>query len=162
MEIVLLTVALGVGATLFLDLWSMVQQRVLGIAAPDYALVGRWISYFPRGRFTHPSIAKAAPMSGERALGWLAHYAVGVSFAAILLVIAGPQWLAAPTLIPALLVGVASVVAPYLLMQPAMGLGFAASKAPKPWTARARSFAAHAMFGLGLYVAALVIAQVPR
>jgi hypothetical protein len=51
------------------------------------------------------------------------------------------------------MVGIASVAAPLLLMLPAMGLGFAASKAPNPAKARLRSLVTHIVFGVGLYAA---------
>jgi hypothetical protein len=42
-------------------------------------------------------------------------------------------------------------------MQPAFGLGIAASKAPNPRHARLRSVLSHALFGLGLYLSALAL-----
>jgi hypothetical protein len=112
----------------------------------------------PRGRFAHPRIAGAAPVRGERALGWLTHYATGVAFAGLLVAITGVDWLARPTPGPALLFGVASVAAPFLIMQPAFGLGLAAANSPKPWAARLRSLANHLWFGMGLYVSGLALA----
>ncbi|MNW02868.1 hypothetical protein D3C71_1987200 [compost metagenome] len=47
-----------------------------------------------------------------------------------------------------------SVAAPFFILQPGMGAGIAASKTPRPNTARLRSLMAHAIFGVGLYVAA--------
>ena len=54
---------------------------------------------------------------------------------------------------PALIVGIGTVAAPFLLMQPGMGLGIAASRTPGPRAARLRSLLAHAIFGVGLYAA---------
>ena len=45
--------------------------------------------------------------------------------------------------------------APYLIMQPGLGMGIAASKTPKPNVARLRSLVNHTVFGLGLYLSAL-------
>jgi hypothetical protein len=118
-------------------------------------LVGRWIAHFRDGIFRHESIAKAAPSPFERAIGWAAHYLIGVGFAALLAWVAGPEWFRAPTLLPALFVGIATVAAPFLVMQPAMGAGVAASRTPNPRAARLQSLATHAIFGLGLYVAGL-------
>jgi hypothetical protein len=73
----------------------------------------------------------------------------------VLVAIAPDGWLAQPTLGPALAFGMISVLVPYLIMQPAMGLGIAASKAPQPMPARLRSLMAHTAFGFGLYLAAL-------
>ena len=51
---------------------------------------------------------------------------------------------------PALTVGIGSVAAPFLLMQPAMGAGIAASRTPRPSAARMRSLVTHGVFGVGL------------
>jgi hypothetical protein len=139
MDYLLSTFLTGAGATAVMDLWGLTRQR-----RPDYALVGRWLAYMPRGRFRHRPISASAPMRGERLIGWTAHYAIGIAFAGVLLAIWGMDWARQPTLGPALIVGLGSVAAPVLLMQPGMGTGF-----------RWQSFATHAVFGLGLYAAAL-------
>lgn len=141
---------IGIGATAVMDLCSVALQR-LGIPMPNYALVGRWVAHMPRGRFRHDAIAAAAPMAGERAIGWSVHYLTGVVFAALLLAVWGLDWAQRPTLAPALTVGIATVAAPFLLMQPAMGAGIAARRTPHPATARVRSLVNHGLFGLGLY-----------
>lgn len=144
---------IGAGATAVMDAWALVRKRVLGIAALDYGLVGRWLSHMARGRFRHDRIAAAPSVRGERWIGWIAHYLIGVAFAAVLLVIWGLDWAQRPTIAPALIVGLVSVAAPFLLMQPGMGAGIAASRTPRPWAARVQSIVTHAIFGLGLYAA---------
>ena len=79
-------ILIGAGATGFLDLWSAVRARFFGAAAPDYSLVGRWLAYLARGRLVHDDISKSAPVKGERLIGWVAHYLIGIAFAAALLV----------------------------------------------------------------------------
>ncbi|MCC6194030.1 MAG: DUF2938 family protein, partial [Burkholderiales bacterium] len=54
---------------------------------------------------------------------------------------------------PAMIVGIASVAAPFLVMQPGMGAGIAASRTPRPAAARVQSLLTHAIFGLGLWAA---------
>ncbi|ROL79847.1 hypothetical protein BLX41_09515 [Pseudomonas protegens] len=155
MAVILPALLIGIGATLILDLWTLFLARVLNIPGPNWAMVGRWIGHFPQGQFVHQSIAQATAISGERTLGWLAHYLIGVLFAALLLLICGLEWARQPTLAPALIMGVATVAAPFFLMQPGMGAGIAASKMPKPNVARLRSLIAHSVFGLGLYGAGM-------
>ena len=142
---------IGVGATAVIDLWAIVRRQLFGIALPDYGLVGRWLAQMPCGRFRHASIKAVAPVRGEHAIGWVAHYLIGAAFAALLLVLFGPQWLRHPTPVPALLVGIATVAAPFLVMQPGMGAGVAARRTPRPGAARLQSLVTHAVFGLGLY-----------
>jgi hypothetical protein len=149
---------IGAGATLFMDMLAALQKRLLGVRPLNYALVGRWIGHLWRGRFSHESIAAAPAIRGEAALGWLTHYAVGVAFAGLLLALWGVEWAHEPTPGPAILLGIATVAAPFLILQPGMGAGIAARKTPRPNIARLRSLATHISFGIGLYVAALIVA----
>jgi hypothetical protein len=153
MNIVTGSILVGAGATAVIDLWAIARRRLLGIPPPDYGLVGRWLAHMTRGRFRHDSIAAAARVPGERLIGWIAHYLIGISFAAILLGVWGPAWMHRPTLGPALVVGIGTVAAPFLVMQPGMGAGIAASRTPRPTAARVQSLVTHAIFGLGLYAA---------
>jgi hypothetical protein len=151
---------IGLGATVLLDLWSLLLKTSIGAPFPNYAMVGRWIGNFPRGQFAHASMVAAPSVARETLIGWFAHYVIGILYACLLVALAGVDWLRAPTLLPALGVGIATLAAPFLVMQPAMGAGIASSKAPNPNIARLRSIAAHTVFGLGLYVTALVIVRV--
>jgi hypothetical protein len=159
-ELTLRAALIGIGATVVMDLWGLLAQRLFGARPADYAMVGRWIGYMSRGRFVHDAIAKAEPIPRERALGWTAHYAIGIAFAFILLAVSGLAWARQPTLLPALVVGVATVAAPFFLMQPGMGAGIAASRTPDPTKARLRSLLTHTVFGLGLYLSALLTSAV--
>lgn len=152
----------GAGATALMDLWGLARKPLLGIPPPDYSLVGRWLAWMTRGQFRHASIAASPAMHGERALGWSAHYLSGIAFAAMLLGIGGHAWIQRPTLAPALLVGIATVAAPFLLMQPGMGAGLAARRTARPGAARLQSLLTHTVFGIGLYAAGLVASLVCR
>jgi hypothetical protein len=147
---------IGVGATLLMDLWGIARKLLFGIPSPDYALVGRWLCSMARGRFRHDSIAVLPSVPGERLIGWSAHYLIGIAFAAVLLLARGFSWIQRPTLIPALLVGIASVAAPFFLMQPSMGAGIAGCRTPRPGAVRLQSLITHTVFGLGLYFAGWV------
>ncbi|EWH03185.1 hypothetical protein Q427_04740 [Halomonas sp. BC04] len=82
------------------------------------------------------------------------HYAIGIAFAALLVSLWGLEWVRNPTLAPALIVGVGSVVIPCFIMQPALGIGIAGSRTPKPTITRLKSLAAHLAFAIGLFLAA--------
>ncbi|MBC5781324.1 DUF2938 domain-containing protein [Ramlibacter sp. USB13] len=155
------TVLLGLMATAVMDLWLLLLER-LGIPTLDFALIGRWVGHLARGRIAHASIARAEPVAGERALGWITHYLTGVAFAAVLVAVQGTGFTRDPSLLPALAVGIATVAAPWFVMQPAMGAGIAASRTPTPWKNRLRSLANHTVFGGGLYLAAAGIAWISR
>ena len=155
-------VVVGVGATLFMDLWAVFLKHTFGFAAPNYRWVGRWISHMPEGTFRHASIAAAAQTRSEFAVGWIVHYGVGAVYALAHVALVSGNWLARPTLLPALAFGVGSVPVPFLVMQPAFGLGVASSRAPNPKEARLRSLMAHTAFGVGLYVCAVGVSCVIR
>jgi hypothetical protein len=154
--------AVGLGATLFMDLWSLLLTRAFGIPPSNYCLVGRWLCHMPEGTFVHASIAGASQKRSECAVGWVAHYVIGAMYALVLVAFVSGSWLAQPTLLPAMLFGIGSVLVPYLIMQPSFGLGIAASRTPRPTQARLRSLMAHTAFGAGLYVSAVGLSYVLR
>ena len=153
-------VVVGLGATLFMDLWALFLKRAFSVASANYCLVGRWFRHMPEGTFVHASIANASRKRFECTVGWIAHYVTGAVYALALVALVSGGWLARPTLLPALLFGVGTVLVPFLLMQPSFGLGIAASRTPNPTQARLRSLMAHIAFGVGLYVCALGVSYV--
>jgi hypothetical protein len=150
-------VVIGAGATFLMDLWNLFLRRAFGLPSLDYCLLGRWISHMPAGTLRHASISAAAPKRFECPIGWMAHYSIGIAFALVFVTLMSGEWLARPTLPPALLFGIATVVFPYFIMQPSLGLGVAASRAPRPAQARLKSLMSHAVFGAGLYLVSLVL-----
>ena len=157
MHTVFLVVLLGAGATAVMDLWGIIREPLFGLPRADYALIGRWFGHMPRGRFRHEAIARAPAVAYERPIGWVMHYAIGVTFAALLIAIEGVAWFARPTLLPALLVGVATVAGPLLVMQPGMGAGIAGARTPRPWRTRLQALLGHLVYGSGLYVSGWVV-----
>jgi hypothetical protein len=145
--------ALGIGATIMMDLWLLLL-KTLDVPTLQFSMLGRWVGNMSHGRWTHDAIAKAPPVKGELALGWAVHYATGIAFAALLIVAMGPEWVHAPSLTPALLLGIGTVVIPLFVMQPAMGSGFASSRTKTPFRNCLKSVGNHTAFGVGLYAAA--------
>jgi hypothetical protein len=145
-------VLMGLGATLTFDLWGLFLKHAFKITPSNICLVGRWLRYMPAGIFTHANIGSTPPKSAECAIGWIAHYTIGITFASAFVALVGSSWLLHPTPLPAIVFGVATVLAPFCLMQPAMGLGFAAARTSNPMQARLRSLMNHIAFGVGLYL----------
>ena len=156
-ELVVRIVLIGAGATVVMDLWALLLRQ-FGIPALNFALLGRWLGHLPEGRWVHESIGKATPVRGERLIGWFAHYSIGIGFAAVLLVTFGLDWARSPSLLPALGVGLVTVLAPLLVLQPALGAGIASSKTPRPIFNCLKSLVTHTVYGFGLYLAGLVTA----
>ena len=149
----------GVGGTIVLDLYALMMSRLLGAPAANWAMVGRWIGNMAHGQFVQAAMSEAAPIKGEREIGWIAHYAIGIFYGLLLLTLWGKVWLERPTLLPPMLLAWALLVAPYFIMMPGMGMGIAGSLTPKPNATRLKSVIGHSMFGLGMYATARLLAS---
>src|SRR5258707_12367239 len=120
-------VAVGLGATLFMDLWALFLKRAFSASSANYCLVGRWIRHMPEGTFMHASIANASQKRFECTVGWIAHYLIGAVYALGLVALVSGKWLVQPTFLPALLFGVCPVLVPFPLLHPSFGSGLPAS-----------------------------------
>jgi hypothetical protein len=157
-EFVLRSIAIGVGATVVMDVWAAVLRR-FGVPSLNFAFLGRWIGHLREGRWSHESIARAAPVKGERMICWCAHYSIGISIAVLLLSLFGLKWARSPSPLPALFLGLVTVVAPLFVLQPAMGAGILSSKTATPVYNSIKSLATHTIYGVGLYLAARITAS---
>jgi uncharacterized membrane protein YagU involved in acid resistance len=145
-----------------MDLWNLFLKRMFSIASLNYCLLGRWVGHMSRGTLRHSSIAAASPKPHECTVGWIVHYTIGIVFALVFVGFTSGDWLAQPTVLPGLLYGIGTVVFPFFIMQPSLGLGVASSKSPNPTQARLKSLVTHSVFGVGLYVWALGVSYVLR
>ena len=150
-------IVIGIGATVAMDIWAIILHLVFGQSRPNWAPVGRWFGHLGNGKVFHADIATAMPYPNELALGWIGHYAVGILYGVIFAALVGMPWFTAPTFLPALVFGIATVAAGWFLLQPGLGLGWAASRTPNPWKVRAFNILAHIAFALGLWGTALLI-----
>jgi hypothetical protein len=157
MGLLLKGVVIGGGATLLMDLWAVVLWKAFRQGRPNWAPVGRWFWHLKNGTVFHDDISKAEPYAFEQALGWIGHYAVGILYGVILSVIVGDAWFAAPTFLPAWILGIVTVGAGWFLLQPGLGIGVAASKLPNANTVRFLNLVSHTVFALGLYGTALLL-----
>ena len=156
---VLGAIAIGIGATLLMDLWNLFLRRTFNIPSLNYCLLGRWLGHMPEGTLRHASITAAAQKPFECTVGRVAHYTIGVVLSLVFVVLLSDNWLQRPTLLPALLYGIGTVVFPFFIMQPSFGLGIAASRTPKPTQARLKSLVTHTVFGVGLYLCGLGVSN---
>ncbi len=148
-------VTVGIVATLTMDLWQRSLQTI-GVPSANWGLVGRWVAGFSRGIFVHRAITATPEVPGEVAIGWAFHYVVGIAYAALYLAIMKLGFGSGPTLVSALVFAIALLIAPWFVMQPALGLGFMATRTPRPALVRAINVSVHAVFGLGLYLGAVL------
>ncbi|MGY6648712.1 DUF2938 domain-containing protein [Wenyingzhuangia sp. IMCC45574] len=156
MNQILQITVIGIGATIIMDIYAYIL-KLFKITSLDYCIVGRWIGYMTKGKFTHTLIIKTAPYPYEKTIGWTAHYSIGIIFSFLLIGLFGRTWLSTPTMLPSLIIGLSTTIAPFLIMQPAFGFGIAGSKFPKPGIIRLKSIIAHLVYGLGLYITATIL-----
>lgn len=155
MDLLVIGVLMGLGGTLAMDVWAWVLDRLGVVAFPNWAMPGRWVGHWPR--LFHDDIGAVAPVRGEVALGWALHYGVGVAYGLAWALIGGTAWLAAPSFLPVWLFALVTIAAGWFLLQPGMGLGWAASNTPAPWKVRGLGLLAHTVFGLGMWGVALAV-----
>jgi Protein of unknown function (DUF2938) len=92
-ELFLKATLVGVGGTIVLDLYALMMSRVLGVPATNWAMVGRWFGNMAHGQFVQVAMSEAVPVKGELAIGWIAHYAIGIGYGLLLLGLWGKVWL---------------------------------------------------------------------
>ena len=145
----------GVVATALLDLWQQCLRWVAGLPPTNWSLVGRWAREAARGHLFPGVVAQLPARPGERALGWIVHYVVGVLYG--LVYVGGLHGMGGmqPGLVNGLVFGALSVVVPWFFFMPAMGAGLLARHAPRPALACMLALVAHTVFGLGLALGAL-------
>jgi len=152
MIIILHGMFIGLVATVLMDIWALALKSSYNVPTTNWAMVGRWVGHLQDGQLTHRSIADAAPVTGEGPLGWATHYAIGLLYGI------GYLWLMrdivgeAPSLSSAIVFSVVLLVAPWLILQPGLGLGVFAHRAPKPWLVRGVNISIHVVFGIGMYI----------
>lgn len=151
MHQVLSALTMGLTATVAIDLWATFANRVLGWPRTNWAMVGRWIGHMRDGQFMHASIGSAKPIGHESLVGWIFHYATGCIYAVLYVIYVNVVQAGQPTLGSAVLFGWVTILSPWLLMQPALGLGVCAWKAPRPNLVRLQNLIIHTIFGLALY-----------
>jgi hypothetical protein len=142
---------MGITATVAIDLWATFANRILGWPRTNWGLVGRWIGHMRDGQFAHVSIGSSPAVVHESILGWVFHYVVGCIYAALYLLYVSTVQMGRPSLMSAVLFGLVTILSPWLLMQPALGLGICASKAPRSNLVRLQNLIIHTAFGLALY-----------
>ena len=150
---------MGVFATVVIDLWVLVLKHGFKQQTTDWGMAGRWFANLPRGHFIHNPISKTPAVKNERAIGWTVHYIVGITYAWMYLAIVNQFLKTQPTLTSATVFGIATVVAPWFIMQPGFGMGIMGRFAPNPNSKRLVSISVHGIFGVALYVGWLIASK---
>lgn len=157
MELIIQGVSIGIVATVCLDIWAAIAKYVLRLPTANWAMVGRWFGHMPRGVLLHRPISASPPIRHELVLGWIGHYVIGALYGIAYLYIIEVVFSRQPSFISATVFGLATLFAPWLVMQPAMGAGVFASRAPRPALVRVTNFSMHGIFGVALYLGWVLI-----
>jgi len=102
----------------------------------------------------HRPIADTAAVDGELALGWSLHYLIGLvyGFAYVGLMVYGFE--TPPSLLNGFVFGACSVVIPWFILQPGLGIGVMGRRAPKPLVPLLNALANHIVYGIALFIGA--------
>jgi hypothetical protein len=132
---------------------------VAGIPPANWAMIGRWFAYLPRGQMVHRPIGATAEVRGELALGWAMHYLVGLAygFAYLGLLVYGLD--RPPSLLNGAVFGAASVAIAWFIMQPGIGIGVMGRLTPNPAVPILNALASHVIYGLALFAGAWLAAS---
>lgn len=147
----ILGLLMGLSGTILMDFWAILLNRVAQMPLPNWGPVGRWVIYLPK--VFHEDINQIPVKPNEVQIGWAFHYAVGLAYGVIFVLVAGESWLNAPTFIPVWLFALITIAAGWFFLQPGLGLGWALNKTPNPWTGRFWGLVAHTVFGIGMWLA---------
>ena len=81
-------ILMGLAGTAAMDVLALVLARA-GIAPfPNWAMPGRWLAHALRGKIWHEDIGQSEAVSNELGLGWVFHYAVGIIYGVIFVILA--------------------------------------------------------------------------
>jgi len=151
MEFVFKALSIGIFSTVIIDIWASFSNKILKFPRTNWAMVGRWLGHIPSGKLSHSSIASVPEIKHENVLGWVFHYFIGITYAFIYIIFVLLALGGQPSLLSAWVFGLVTILSPWFIMQPSLGMGLCASKAPKPNMVRLQNFAIHSIFGLALY-----------
>jgi hypothetical protein len=149
---IIMVIVVGVIATATLDIWQQIYRLLFGAPITNWAMIGRWVAYLPKGQLVHEDIGKIPAVAGEATLGWIVHYVVGIGYAGVYLLLMEIVLRSPPGFVSAMVFGAVSVSVTWFFMEPVLGAGAMASRTPKPTAVMAQDFTSHLSFGLGLYL----------
>ena len=149
-------VLIGVGATFTIDCFSFIIS-LFGNSPRGILFVGRWLAYMPQGKFLHHTIIETPSIANELIIGQIAHYCIGITFAFLLVKMFGEKWLSKPTLHPAFIIAIVTLIIPVFILQPALGFGIAFSNMPQQIHLLTKTVVIHTIYGFGLYFSAVVL-----
>ena len=147
----------GVIGTLVMDISNYLLSRFRLISKIELSMIGRMAAGWLSRRFFYKNPAEMIQVKNEEILGFVTHYAIGISMAIIF--VFGWQLFIDGTIsaIPAILYGILTTAASWFFVYPSMGLGVCGLKSPEKIKATFSSLANHLFYGIGLAIGLSII-----
>ena len=149
---IIIAIVIGLLATAFLDIFSILLAAYCGTPKTEWRFIGRWFLLMRKGKFIHHHIAQSEHARGELFFGWFMHYMIGVGWSLLYFFWVYNILNSSPDLLSGSLFGIVTLVVPYMILQPALGHGFFAQKHPRPFAMPILSFLSHLSFGQALFI----------
>lgn len=146
-------ILLGSFATLYMDLAAILLSK-LKIIQPviESKIIGRWVLYMFKGKFTHNDIRKIPVLKNEKEASIAAHFLIGIVLAFIYMLFISILPAAQNHIITPIIFGLLTTLLPWLWLYPSIGLGFLALRTERTSTYLITSTINHFNFGLGLVI----------
>ena len=146
----------GLAAATAGDVGRTIFQGFTGFPPVNWSITGRWFLMVLQGQPYVADIAMAMPQPNELLAGHAAYYTISMVFAAIYLIVLKLAK-REPTLWNGLLFGWLTMVFPFVVQMPLMGMGVMASETATPGLIMLRTLVHHSCFGLGLGLGAMAM-----
>ncbi len=146
-------IAVGIFATIVMDVWQRFLLLMFKIPAPEWKFVGRWILGIPALGLMQKIPTELPAHRLENPTGWVAHYLVGISYAIIYMYLL--KIMPIDKLWVTFFFVAISLLVPWLFLLPCMGMGFFAAKTPNPRLVRIYNVMTHLVFCFAMYCAVL-------
>lgn len=153
MDLIATGIVAGVLGTLVMDFLNHLVAGTGLISKIDVRMIGRMSAGWTRGRLYYRHPDEMEKVKSERLFGYVTHYAIGVGFAAPL-VLGWDLWVGGSVSpVWALAYGVLTTAASFFFVFPSIGLGVFGRRSPDGLKSTLSSLANHLFFGVGMAVA---------
>ncbi len=146
----------GLAAATAADAGRTLYQLATGFPPVNWSVSGRWFLMVLSGQPYVPNIGAAPTLPHELLAGHIAYYTISILFAAVYLLALSQIFKRKPSVRNGLLFGWITMIFPFFVQMPAMGMGILASNTATPVLIMLRTVVHHSSFGIGLALGALL------
>ncbi|MDP8206711.1 MAG: DUF2938 family protein [Candidatus Electryonea clarkiae] len=150
-KLILFGVFVGVAATMTMDVFAIVSQKVGLTVGAKGQWVGRWYLGIAQSQFVHANIADSPEQAGEKRAALVGHYIIGIALAVFYVVGADLLGVSPGLFLVAFGYGMATCIFPWFLVFPGLGFGLFGLKGPPELRLFTSSLMNHFFYGFGLW-----------